>query len=164
MKNYSLTLTLLLAFVATYCQQAPVITDTTQLAEPVLLDTTPLPPSPVAADTPSIQLQPTTVDTAITVPSTILKAEAPAEPKPVDLKLEKGRINVRAGGYYLAGSLPVMGIGAVLTALSYTIKVKEPQSMRAAGYAFIGIGGVFTITGLGHIIHGKKLIREAKRN
>ena len=164
MKNYSLTLIMLLAFVAAYCQQAPIIADSSQVAEPMLLDTTPLPPSPTAIDTPSIQLQPTTVDTAIAVPSTILMAEEPAEPKPVDLKLQKGHINVRAGGYYLAGSLPVMGIGAVLTALSYTIKVKEPQSMRAAGYAFIGIGGVFTITGLGHIIHGRKLISEAKRN
>lgn len=164
MKNYSLTLTLLLAFVGAYCQQEPIITDSTQQAEPVLLDTTPLPPSPTAIDTPSIQLQPTAVDTAISVPSTILKAEAPTEPQPINLKLQKGRINVRAGGYYLAGSMPAMALGATLTALSYTLKVKEPQSMRAAGYAFIGIGGVFTITGLGHIIHGRKLIREAKRN
>lgn len=160
MKRYSLTFTLLLAFVAAYCQQEPVITDTILPGEPVLIDTTPLPPSPIAADTPSIQLQPNIADTLAMPTESILKIETPEEPKPINLNLQKGRINVRAGGYYLAGGVPAMGIGAMLVALSHTIKVAEPQTMRITGYAFISIGGVFSITGLGHIIHGKRLMSK----
>lgn len=159
MKTALITLTLLLSSYLSFSQQ-PVITDSTALiTEPVLVDTSAMPGGQMAIDTP-MQLQPVVVDTPST-PPTILKAEpVVAEKQPISLHMQKAKLNVRAGGYYMAGGAGAMAVGAVMTALSYLVKVEEPQLMRIAGYTFIGIGGAFSITGLGHIIHGKRMMKK----
>lgn len=163
MKNYLFALVLLLQSLAAFSQQS-VLSDTPSITEPILIDTTAMPDRQIAVDTPTIQIQPVTTDTIATTPATILKAEPVQAAQPINLNMEKGKLNVRVGSYYLAGGLPAMGIGAAMVALSHFVKVKEPQQLKIAGYAFISIGGVFSITGIGHIIHGGKLIREAKKN
>lgn len=159
MKNYLFALVLLLQSLAAYCQP-PIVIDTPTITEPILIDTTQLIEEDVVMDTISPYAAPVVVDTPTIAQPSIVRAEPPTEPKPINLNMKKGRINVRAGGYYLAGGLPAMGIGAAMVALSHTIQVKEPQLLKVAGYGFISIGGVFSITGLGHIIHGKRLMRR----
>lgn len=160
MKNYVFTLALLLVSLAAFSQQQPMLSDTPTITEPILIDTTAMPERQIAVDTPTIQLQPVVTDTIATTPATILKAEPAQVTQTINLNMQKGKLNVRAGSYYLAGGLPAMGIGAAMVVLSQFVKVKEPQQLKIAGYAFISIGGVFSITGLGHIIHGKKLMKK----
>lgn len=159
MKNYLFTLVLLSASLAASSQQ-PMLSDTPTITEPILIDTTAMPERQMAVDSPTIQLQPVTTDTIASTPATILKAEPAQAAQPINLNMQKGKLNVRAGSYYLAGGLPAMGIGAAMVLLSQFVKVKEPQLLKIAGYGFISIGGVFSITGLGHIIHGKKLMKK----